>query len=492
MSVRKGLIFSSLERYGVLLLGLATTLITARLLTPADFGVAIIGLAVFGLIDIFREFGGATYIIQVDNPTPDRVQTVFTFNVLLALPLFLGLFFFASAIADFYGTPGLKSYLHVSAWCLLLTSFSSPVYALLCRDLQFGRLTTLSLATTVLNFILTITLALLGFSYMSFAWAQLLSSVVYFALCLAWRPKFPIYRLSLAEWRVVASYGMYDSARGMLMHLNDSAPLLAFGKTIGAEAVGIFNRAITVSRLPERTVLAGLAPVLQPAFSKHVREGQNLKRSFLMGVEQVTALLWPALICIALLAKPLITILLGAQWGATVPIAQIVAMASFASFLLTLARPALIAVGAVRDTAIFAVLTVPIVVGIQILASFYGLHAAAWGFLVTNLYAALVALIIVRRRIPFSWNEFAASVSKSAVVTLIVAIPCLLTAWWAGGLNRISIFEGVGAAAIAAGVWLLAIYWVRHPITQEISRAINYFLVRTDRALPSNWRTSKM
>ena len=171
-SVRRGLILSSIERYGVLVMGLATTLVTARLLTPADFGIAIIGMAIFGLIDIFRDFGGGTYIVQVDEPTPHRVQTVFTLTLLLALPLFVILFFFSHVIASFYGTPGLQSYLHVSAWCLLLSSFSSPAYALLSRNLQFGKLTILSLTSTTLNSLLTITLALMGFSYMSYAWVS--------------------------------------------------------------------------------------------------------------------------------------------------------------------------------------------------------------------------------------------------------------------------------------------------------------------------------
>lgn len=471
-SVRSGLILSSIERYGVLLMGLATTFVTARLLTPADFGIAIIGMAIFGLIDIFRDFGGGTYIIQIDETTPARVQTVFTVTLLLALPLFVFLFFFSAEIASFYGSPGLQSYLHVSAWCLLLSSFSSPAYALLCRNLQFGKLTMLSLTSTTLNSLLTIALALMGFSYMSYAWGQLLASVVYFGLCVAWGPKFPIYRFSLTEWRRVTSYGIYDSARALLNHLGDAAPFLAFGKTIGTEALGLYQRSLTVSRLPERTVLAGITPVLQPAFSKHAREGQNLSRSFLLGVEHVTVLLWPALIGIVLLAHPLVMILLGPQWTATVPIVQIMATSFLVWFPMNLPRPALVAVGAVRDTALIALLTVPVMVGVQIAASFHGLTAIAWSFFAANIYAVLVSMYFVRRNILLPWGALLRAMRKSAIVTVISAVPSLFMVIWMGGTEHLTIADGIGTAMMSAAWWFLAIHWASHPIKNEIARAI--------------------
>lgn len=479
MSVRRGLVLSSIERYGVLAMGLATTFVTARLLTPADFGVAIVGLAIFGIIDIFKEFGGVTYIVQVDDATPRRVQTVFTFTLLLALPLFLILFLLSGPIASFYGVPGLKQYLHVSAWCLLLSSFSSPVYGLLSRNMQFGKLTVLSLTTTILNSLLTITLVLKGFSYMSFAWAQLISSVVYFGFCVAWGPKFPIYRIELTEWRRVFGYGIFDSSRGILNHLGDSLPFLAFGKTLGIEALGIYQRALTVSRLPERTALAGLFPVLQPAFSKHAREGQNLGQSFLMSVEYVTAILWPALVCIALLAKPLVAILLGSQWTQTVPLVQIIAISLIVLFPINLARPVLVAVGAVRDTALIAVLTVPIVVTIQIAASIYGLEAVAWSSFLTNAYAAAVSIYFVRWRTKFTWPGFFRSMRKSAIVTAISSLPAIAAVMIVGSPDLLTIPEGLVAAVLAAGVWLIAIHWTGHPMKTEIARIISHLTRRT-------------
>lgn len=472
-SVRRGLIFSSFERYSVLLLGMSTTIVTARLLTPADFGIAVIGLAIFGLIDIFRDFGSGTYIIQVDDPTPERVQSVFTVTLMLALPLFLLTYFFAGTIAKFYALPGLESYLHVTAFCLLTSSFCSPAYALLNRNLQFDKLTILSLTTSSLNAVVTILLALAGFSYMSYAWAQLVSTVIYFGLCLMWGPKFPIYRFSLSEWRPVVRYGVYDSARALLLHLGDAAPFLAFGKTLGAASLGIYQRALSISRLADKTLLSGFAPVLQPAFSKHSREGRDLGKSFLLGIEHVTVLLWPALVGVVLLAHPLVMILLGAQWSSTVPIIQVLAMSSMICFPLSLCRPALIAAGGVRETAILAILTVPVVVAVQIAASFWGLMAVAWSFVLTNMYTVAVSLHFVSKHISLPQNDVLRALQKSFIVTLVSAVPLILAAIIADGVEQMPVAIGVGAAILSAISWFFAIHLTGHPIKNEIDRLLD-------------------
>lgn len=472
-SVRRGIFLSTAERYGLLVTNFATTLITARLLTPSDFGIVVLGMSALSLVDIFRDFGGCTYIVQTDKITPQRVQTVFTISFLLSLPLFLFLFFFSGELASFYGSEQLKSYLGVSAVCLLLTSFCAPVYSLLRRDLAFGKIAILSLSTTLLNSILTIALALGGFKYMSYAWAQLASSIIYVVFCYVWGPQFPIYRFSLADWRRVMSFGIYDSGAYFLNHLADSAPTLAFGKTLGVENLGLYFRAITVSRLPERFVLSGFVPVLLPAFSKSAREGGDLKAAFLFTIEHLTVLLWPALAIVALLTRPLVEILVGHQWLATIPMIEVIAASFFFCFMMNLPNPLLIAAGAIRDTVLLSLLIVPVTVAIQVGASFLGLQAVAWSFLFTNAYVAIVSLLVLRRRIPFGWHEVGRALKKSAAVTAMSAAAPLAAVISAGGVENVTIPAGLLAGCAAALGWLVGIVVTRHPILGELERALS-------------------
>ncbi|MFT3731436.1 MAG: lipopolysaccharide biosynthesis protein [Hyphomicrobium sp.] len=469
--IRRGFFLSSTERYGVLLVNFLTTLVTARLLTPADFGVAIIGFTAFALVDIFREFGGGTYLVQVDDVTPQRAQAVFTIMLFIAFPIAILLFLAAGAIADFYNSPGMVNYLRVTSVCVFLSVFGSPVIALMKRDLKFGRLALMSSVTTILNSAMTITLASLGFSYMSFAWAQLTSSLVYLTLCILWGPSFPVYRFSLTDWRRITNYGIFDTAKNILMSLSEAAPVLVLGKTLGTQGLGLYHRAITVSRLPERTILAGVTPVLLPALAKKVRDGHEIKESFLIGIEYLTVILWPCLFGIIILAHPLVYILLGSQWTSAVPLVRIIAGAYLLSFAMSLPNPTLIAVGAIRDTVILALLVVPVTVTIQVVASLYGVHAVAWSFFPQLLYSVALSMFMVRRRIGFKWSELFSSMKRSAIVAIFVAIAPATIAVLSGGTDQIGVPEFI-IAGIAGGLcWLLAVRLTNHPIHSEIERA---------------------
>ena len=213
--------------------------------------------------------------------------------------------------------------------------------------------------------------------------------------------------------------------------------------------------------------------MLLPALSKKVREGYDVKFSFLLGVEYITAIVWPSFLVIVILAHPLVFILLGHQWIIAVPLVQIVAASYLFSFPATLPNPTLIAVGAVRDTVVMAMLTVPVTIGIQLGASFLGVRAVAWSLFAVGAYTGLISLVMIRRRVSFGWTELGSAVKKSAIVALGSAIGPGAIALMAGGASEISIAQSVVAGIMAGAGWLLAVKYTRHPLLSEIVRAVD-------------------
>ena len=136
------------------------------------------------------------------------------------------------------------------------------------------------------------------------------------------------FRLSLRDWRNIIEYSVVEGMRKMLNYLGDNVPLLIFGRTLGAGPLGLFQRAATVSSLPFTTLLAGIQPVVQPMMSERARVGRSLKDGFLTALSYSALLLWPACLVIALLAHPIVLVLLGSPWLEAVPLIQILS-ASF-------------------------------------------------------------------------------------------------------------------------------------------------------------------
>lgn len=470
--IRRSLVLASGERYAFAFINFATMVVTARLLTPADFGVAVLGWAVVGLADSLREFGASTFLIQQTEITSEKLRTAFTIMLLLSFVLSATLFLLSPSIAAFYGNDALVAYIRLTALGLVIAPFALPIMALLRREMAFGTLALLSVAAATTNMVTVVTLALLGYRYMSLAWASLMSGLLGVGLALWVRPDVSIFRPSLREWRGAIAFAGYDTASAILVRVWEAMPYLVFGRVLGFDAVGLYNRAMAVCSWPEKYLLAGVGPVALPAFSAQVREGRDLKAAYLKAIEYITALQWPALILLAIFADPVVPILLGHQWTAVVPLVRIISIALLAWFPAYLTHPTLVACGGIRDTLTSSLISLPISALILAAAARYGLYAVALSTLITMPLQVVIAVYFVRRRLLLSWLEIFFALRRSIVVAALSGIgPLLLHA----AASRSSWAENLGPVLLGAFVALLGWYvgasMVRHPILSELQRA---------------------
>jgi O-antigen/teichoic acid export membrane protein len=467
-SVRRALVLSFAQKYGVAAIYMLSTLAVARLLTPAEIGVFAVGNAVVAMAEMFRDFGVCTYLIQAREVTLTRVRTAFTVTLLLSTALSMLLLLLSSVIADFYNEAGVRLVLYMAAANFLIVPFAATIISLLQRDMEFDALMRIKLAQGASYSLCLIGLAALGFSYMSFAWAMLVCSVITTLVALFYRPDLKVFVPGIAEWRQVFAFGSISSATSFLNALYSNMPQLLLGRILDFGAVGLYNRSMMLCQLFDRFVLDGVNPVLLPAFATKVRNGEELKTIYLRALEYITALYWPFLLCLTLLADPAVKLLLGGQWGDAVPLVRIIALASLCLFPAFLTYPSLVAVGRVRDTLATSLITLPPSAALIFGASFLGLHAVAASLFLAAPFQVYVALIFIRRQIPFSWGEFARAIAKSAVASLCAAAAPAITVAVAGFRFDISIPVAMVAGIGAIVGWMGGLALTRHPLWNEV------------------------
>lgn len=464
IDIRRALAWAASDKYLTLVINFGFIAVMSRVLTPHEIGLSAIGVAVFGVADSLRDFGATTYLIQRRVVTLEALRTTFTMLFLSCLALGALLFASAPAIGTFYSEPQLTQYLQVLAAGFLAGPVAGPLLALIRRDMEFGRLAAINVASTLANAVIAISLALAGFSYMSFAWAGLASAVLTAAMALAFRPEFQIYRFRLHDWSDAVAFGSFATLTALLNRAYEALPLLILGRILAFDAVGLFQRATVICQLPDRIVLAAISPVALPAFAATARNDGDLKQSYLRAIEYVTAVQWPALLLLSLVAYPVVRVLLGPQWIAAAPLVQIMAIASLVMFPAILTYPVLVATGRIQDTMWSSLISLPLSLVALIPASFIGLEAIALSLFVTLPVQVYVALSFIRRQIPFTWAELGASVGKSAFATGCCAIgPLAILA--AMGFR----FDMPLPAAIAIGIsaapgWLAGLWLTSHPL----------------------------
>ena len=468
VGLRQAVLFSVAERYVTIALNFIMIATLARLLTPAEFGYSVIGAATIGIAECLRDFGTSGFLVQAKVVTRQATRTAFTVMLVLSLAVAVALWIAAGPVAVFYEKDGLKLYLEITALGLLAGPFAAPPLALLRRNMQFGAVAIINVASAVTISLVTVILAVTGASYMSFAWGILAGAFITAVMAVIFHGDVRIFAPGIAEWRAVLSFGGYSSAAGVFAKLGEFAPSLILGRLMDFSAVGLFSRAVMVCQLPDKCLLSGLVPVALPALAAEVRAGRNLAGAYLKGMEYITAIQWPSLLLLAFLAHPAVLILLGPQWVSIVPLVQIISLGLLSSFPGVLAYPVLAAAGGIRHAMIGALAGLVIGTVIAAIAAIWGLMAVAIGLAATFGIQAILALYLVHLHAPFDLGELVAALRKSAAVaaasTMVPALAIMLN----GFDFKLSIVQGIiiGMASVAA--WVMAVLWTGHPFATEV------------------------
>jgi O-antigen/teichoic acid export membrane protein len=466
--LRRALLFASGGRYVMMVINLASTAALARLLTPMQFGITVLGTAILGIAEALRELGSIAYLVQQKELTLAKTRTMFTVNLIVTLSLATVLLCLSDILASFYAMPELARYIRVVAITYAIAPFSHPMYALLSRDLEFHKLAAIDVSTTLVGAVSAICLALLGFSYMSLAWGGALGAATWTALGFYVRRDFSIYRPCLSEWRSVLSFGAYGSATAVLYKLSESLFYLLLGKVLHASAAAVCQRALLLTQFPERVVLAGISAVALPAFSNHARQGQDVKAAYLNAIEHVTAVLWPALLLLGILADPIVAIVLGPQWHEVVPILQIFTMAYLFNFPTSLNYPVQVAVGAIRHTVPLAFVQTAVTLSVLSIAASHGVRVVALCTLFTMPLNVGLSVCLVRRHVPFRIGEFISALKKSFALSVLSAVGpavVMLLRVDSGGSPVVTV---AAAVAVFGGCWIGGLWLTRHPLFPEL------------------------
>tara|TARA_R110000850_G_scaffold64116_1_gene144208 strand:+ start:53811 stop:55289 length:1479 start_codon:yes stop_codon:yes gene_type:complete len=471
--IRTAVIVATADKYVSTAITLVTTAIVARLINPAEFGVTVLGAAVLLMANTLRDVGSSAYIIQAKELTLAKLRAAFTLNLFLTLAILPCMVLSAPALARLLNSPGLDLYLKICAVPFAVGAIVYPLHALLARDFAFGKLAVINIASTVFNSAVLIGTAIGGASYLSFAYAQVVSALVGTLLLLYFRPSFEIFRPSFSAWKDVLSFSLFSGGTGIVQRATEVLSVMAVGNFMPPAMVGLLNRASMIAQFPERTVMAGVSAAALPAFSEAAREKSDLRKYYLAAVERISGLIWPCLGLIIVLAAPLIRLFLGNDWLETIPLVQIIAGGLLLNFPPGLNYPILIAQGAVRRAFLLAILQACIVLPTIVISAQYGIHAVAWAtWPIVAINVVLSTWFVQAYVIRFTWLDIGRALSRSAVATAATVAGPLAIVHYSGGSANVGLAEGLLAVGVAGVSWIASLYLLKHPLHMEFARIL--------------------
>jgi O-antigen/teichoic acid export membrane protein len=469
MRIRRALALTTVQRYLLMAINFATLAALSRILTPQEIGTAAVGTAIALLAISLREFASNQFFVLHRKLTPEDVRGGFTVMLLLTLLISGALAASAPWLAEAFGDRGLRHYLQLLAVTFLVELFGVVIVALMQRDMAFDRMAVVAVASAVLGSAVSIALAAAGFSYMSMAWGWLAAAVASAVVAVCLRPGIGILRPTRTRWRPMLAFGGCNGVVVVLQKAYEQLPYFALGRILPLSAAGIYNRSVSLAQVPQKMVLGGVFNLMLPVLSAQARAGASVKEPYLRAIAYITAVQWPALILLAVLAHPAVAIVLGSQWLEAVPIVQILVLAALFAFCAELNAATLIALGGIRDIMWRSLVTLPVSGAALCAAAGFGLTALALSFFITVPLQELAMFHAVRGRLGFAWRELGAVLRQGAAVAACSALGPLLVVASAG--FELPLALTVLAAALSAAGWLAGLWLTRHPLLVELQDA---------------------
>lgn len=327
MSLKKqalaGVFWTSLQLLGTQGIGLVVSLILARLLLPAEFGL-IAMLGIFIGIGATLIGGGLTQsLIRSENLDEEDYSTVFYFNLVGSVAVYALTFLAAPYIAAFYNQELLTSVVRVYSITFIINAFGAIQLTRLTKTLDFKTQTKVAVPSLILGSAVGIGLAYNGYGVWSLVWSgivQAAASTIQLWLWAKWRP---LWVFNSQKFKLHFNYGVKLMFSGILDTLFTNAYIIIIGKFFAPAQVGFYSRADTTALLPVGIINAIVTKVTFPLFSSIQNEEERLKIVYKKIMQMVVFLVAPALMLLAALAEPLFRFLFTEKWLPAVPYFQI-------------------------------------------------------------------------------------------------------------------------------------------------------------------------
>lgn len=451
------------EKYLLVILALASSMLLARLLTPAELGVFSIAAVLTGLAQVFRDLGtGQLLVLQPVLGVPEQ-RALLTLSIATGWTLAALLAILANPLAYFYRQPALEAVLRILALNFVLVPFSSQVNALLRREMRAASLFRISACYSVTQFAATTALAVAGLGPCALAWGSFAATTAGFGAAWLLRPAGMVFRPALkGAWRMVRPGGLAVTGNA-IDEVGVVAPDLVAGKLLGPEEVALLGKAQSVLSLFNQAVTSAVSPVVFPLFARHAREGGDPLETYLAAAACITALSWPFFLLAGLFASPLVQLLYGPQWQGSVPLIRIMCGAAALYSMFSMVRYLLLATGHIGAQARLDATAVGGRLLLLLPAGMAGLEWLAGAVALSLLFRSWLVMRILRRLYRVDAMRLVAQMRKSAIATVAALVPAVAAYAAAGGNSGGVLMLLFGGGAAAAG-WACALWLQQHPL----------------------------
>ena len=413
-----GMIWTAIQKYSTMIIKFISGIILARLLMPEDYGAIGMLLIFMSLAEVFIDAGFGSALIQKKNPTQTDYSTVFYFNIAMSVIMYLGLYFSAPAIATFYRMPILCKVLRVQGLILFIYAFNVIQSNQIRKNLNFKKLSKITITSSVISLIVTVILAYMGFGVWALVAQNFLAALIpciFFWLTMKWRPT---WEFSWASFKELFGFGSFMFLTHLFTTFSQRITGLLVGRWFNPTTMGYYSKASSFSKFATLSVAGVMIQTTYPLYAS-VQEDRERMINIVKRITSTLAYITvPLLSILILIAEPLIVLLYSDRWLPSVPYFQILCIGGMAGCLQSVNQQTIAAIGKSRVFFVWTIVKESVGIASQVIGLIvWGMWGLLAGKVFSSWFDYLVNISLVSKHVGYKYYQQLLDLSSIFVVS---------------------------------------------------------------------------
>ncbi|MCU0343452.1 MAG: lipopolysaccharide biosynthesis protein [Ignavibacterium sp.] len=407
-------------------LQLVVKLILARLLVPEVFGIIGFATVFIGMIQVFSDLGMTAALIQRKDKhlTPIDYDTAYWAGLAWSIFLMAILSFVIGPIAaNFYNESMLITIMPILSVSLLLRNLRAVHIVNITREMDFKKIVLPKNISRILASLGAILLAFFGFGVWSIVFQSVASEIlvaIIYSYVSPWKPQ---RRFSKKSFKNIFGFGVYTTGTNIFNYLTGNIDYLLIGKLLGAHSLGVYTLGYNITYVVRGQILNVINSVFYPVYSKIQDDLETTKRYYFKVIKYNCIIIYPLMIGILLLAKPLVIYGLGEKWVESIIPMQFMAAAGLVHLLTSSNTVLLRGLGKPKLELIFSIIkTLGVNVPFIVLGVVYnGIIGAAMGLFFAKIVIFFINNYTLRKVAGIKFSEILNNAGNLFLLTILTS-----------------------------------------------------------------------
>jgi O-antigen/teichoic acid export membrane protein len=397
------------------------TIIIARLLTPADYGLVGMAGLFTGIIMLFGDLGLGASIIQKKKLNINELSSLFYILTGIGFLITMLIFIIAPLGGLFFKEHEVTKLIRLSSITFFINSLSTIPKNLMQKEMKFKNLGIIQAFSALSSSVITILLAWRGYGAYSLMWGTVSNSLITTILSFINQKFIPRFIFSGEIIKDHLRFGGLVTVERYLWWYYTNVDFLLAGKMIGKNDYGFYSMAFSLARMPMEKLASILNPVSFSMFSA-IDKRDELIRHYFSILKYMSFLMFPIFCGFYWIADDIFPLLLGLKWNDSIFLFKILSLVCLIQSLSTLNSPI---INAMRrpDVGVKNMLlgsftaTIAFLIGIN-----WGIKGLAVSWLIFYPPVFIIYLMNISKVVGFTLTEYFLNISSSFFNIVIMSI----------------------------------------------------------------------